>query len=67
MLQFTILNKQQLDLILMQLIGHYAIAMVEESDLMLSFSDIDSTASLDSLFVHKDFQRKGIAKKSGGT
>lgn len=42
--------------------------MVEESDLILNFSDIDSTASLDSLFVHKDFQRTGITKKnSGGT
>ena len=39
---------------------HYAIVAVEK-DVLVGFGDIDSTGYLDRLFVHADYQRKGIA------
>ncbi len=32
-----------------------------ERDLIVGFGDIDQTGYLDKMYVHKDFQRKGIA------
>lgn len=39
---------------------HYTIIAVE-NDVLVGFGDIDSTGYLDRLFVHADYQRKGIA------
>lgn len=39
---------------------HYSIVAVE-NDLIVGFGDIDSTGYLDRLYVHKDYQRQGIA------
>lgn len=35
--------------------------VVTENDLVVGFGDIDRTGYLDKLFVHKDFQGRGIA------
>lgn len=35
--------------------------VVTENDLIVGFGDIDETGYLDRLYVHKDFQRRGIA------
>ena len=39
---------------------HYTLVAVE-NDVIVGFGDIDNTGYLDKLFVHKDYQRKGIA------
>lgn len=39
---------------------HYSIVAVE-NDVIVGFGDIDKTGYLDRLFVHADYQRKGIA------
>ena len=39
---------------------HYSVVAVEEGKI-IGFGDIDKTGYLDRLFVHKDYQRKGIA------
>lgn len=39
---------------------HYTLVAVEQ-DFIVGFGDIDSTGYLDRLYVHKDFQRQGIA------
>ncbi|MGN0610718.1 MAG: GNAT family N-acetyltransferase [Ruminiclostridium sp.] len=39
---------------------HYTLVAVE-NDIIVGFGDIDSTGYLDRLYVHKDYQRKGIA------
>ncbi len=39
---------------------HYSIVVVEKG-ILLGFGDIDNTGYLDRLFVHKDFQGKGVA------
>ena len=41
---------------------HFTIVAVE-NDIITGFGDIDKTGYLDRLYVHKDFQRKGIATK----
>ena len=40
--------------------GHYSIVAVE-NDVIVGFGDIDSTGYLDRLYVHADYQGKGIA------
>lgn len=39
---------------------HYTVIAVE-NEKIIGFGDIDRTGYLDRLYVHKDFQRKGIA------
>ena len=39
---------------------HYTLVAVED-DMIVGFGDIDSTGYLDRLYVHRDFQRQGIA------
>lgn len=39
---------------------HYTLVAVE-NDVTVGFGDIDNTGYLDRLFVHKDYQRQGIA------
>lgn len=39
---------------------HYSIVAVEK-DVIVGFGDIDQTGYLDRLFVHADYQRRGIA------
>lgn len=39
---------------------HYTLVAVE-NDVIVGFGDIDNTGYLDRLFVHKDYQRQGIA------
>lgn len=39
---------------------HYTVIAVE-GDIIVGFADMDKTGYLDRLFVHKDFQRQGIA------
>lgn len=39
---------------------HYTVIAVE-NEKVIGFGDIDRTGYLDRLYVHKDFQRKGIA------
>lgn len=39
---------------------HYSIVAVE-NEVIVGFGDIDKTGCLDRLFVHADYQRKGIA------
>jgi putative acetyltransferase len=39
---------------------HYSVVAVE-NDIIVGFGDIDKTGYLDRLFVHADYQRKGIA------
>ena len=39
---------------------HYSIVAVE-NDIIVGFGDIDKTGYLDRLYVHKDYQEKGIA------
>lgn len=41
---------------------NYTIVAVEDK-VIVGFGDIDKTGYLDRLFVHKDFQRRGIATK----
>ncbi len=42
------------------LLEHYSLVAVEGSEIA-GFGDIDKTGYLDRLYVHKDYQRKGIA------
>ncbi|MFV0497004.1 MAG: GNAT family N-acetyltransferase [Candidatus Fimivivens sp.] len=42
------------------LLSHYTLVAVEE-DIIVGFGDIDDTGYLDRLFIHKDYQRKGVA------
>ena len=39
---------------------HYTLVMME-GDIIVGFADIDQFGYLDRLYVHKDYQRKGIA------
>ena len=39
---------------------HYTIIALED-DTIIGFGDIDETGYLDKLYVHKDFQRQGVA------
>lgn len=39
---------------------HYSIVMIDNQTIV-GFEDIDKTGCIDRLFVHKDYQRKGIA------
>ncbi|MDO4331596.1 MAG: GNAT family N-acetyltransferase [Eubacteriales bacterium] len=39
---------------------HFSIVAVDD-DIIVGFGDIDKTGYLDHLFVHSDYQRKGIA------
>ena len=39
---------------------HYIIVALD-NHMMIGFEDIDKTGYLDHLYVHKDYQRKGIA------
>lgn len=39
---------------------HFTVVAVED-DIIVGFGDIDKTGYLDRLFVHKDYQRRGIA------
>jgi len=39
---------------------HYTV-VADNGDMIVGFGDIDKTGYLDRLYVHKDFQRKGIA------
>lgn len=41
---------------------HFTVIAVE-NDIVVGFGDIDATGYLDRLYVHKDFQRRGIATK----
>lgn len=43
-------------------IEHYTIVAVN-GNLIVGFGDIDESGYLDKLYVHKDYQRQGIAKK----
>ncbi|MFI3114912.1 MAG: GNAT family N-acetyltransferase [Clostridia bacterium] len=36
--------------------------VVEKNNIIVGFGDMDNTGYLDRLYVHKDFQRQGIAK-----
>lgn len=42
------------------LLEHYSLVAIKDKQLV-AFGDIDETGYLDRLFVHKDFQRQGIA------
>lgn len=41
---------------------HYTI-VAEDNNMIVGFGDMDSTGYWDRLYVHKDFQRQGIASK----
>lgn len=41
---------------------HFTVIAVE-NDIVVGFGDIDATGYLDRLYVHKDYQRRGIATK----
>lgn len=40
--------------------AHYTIVCIKD-DAIVGFGDIDKTGYLDRLYVHKDYQRKGVA------
>lgn len=40
---------------------HFSIVAVDDIDMIVGFGDIDKTGYLDRLYVHPDYQRKGIA------
>jgi len=40
---------------------HYTLVAVENGDIIVGFGDVDSSGYLDRLYVHKDYQRQGIA------
>ena len=42
------------------LLEHYSLVVLENS-IIVGFGDIDKSGYLDRLYVHKDFQRKGVA------
>ena len=42
------------------LLEHFSVVAVE-AGIIIGFGDIDSTGYLDRLYVHKDYQRKGVA------
>lgn len=44
------------------LVENNALVAIGENEQIVGFSDMSPTGYLDRLFVHKDFQRKGIAK-----
>ena len=41
---------------------HYTV-VAEDNNMIVGFGDMDSTGYLDRLFIHKDFQKQGIASK----
>lgn len=53
-------NKINLEEFNSSLIEHYTIVVVQDG-IIVGFGDIDKTGYLDQLFVHKDYQGKGIA------
>ena len=42
------------------LLAHYTIVCIKD-DIIVGFGDIDKTGYLDRLYVHKDYQRQGVA------
>ena len=42
------------------LLKHFSLVAIDDG-MIVGFGDIDSTGYLDRLYVHKDYQRKGIA------
>lgn len=44
----------------LSLLAHYSLAAVENG-VIIGFGDIDKTGYLDRLYVHKDYQRMGVA------
>lgn len=40
--------------------AHYTIVCIKD-DIIVGFGDIDKTGYLDRLYVHKDYQRQGVA------
>lgn len=42
------------------LLGHYSLVAVEDG-IVIGFGDIDQSGYLDRLYVHKDYQGKGVA------
>ncbi|QYJ68566.1 GNAT family N-acetyltransferase [Flavobacterium litorale] len=46
-----------------KLLQHYTLVVVCEGDVICGFGDMDDTGYFDHLFVHKEYQRLGIAKK----
>ena len=60
--QLNVWAKKQIDLKEWDrsLQAHFSIVAVD-SDIIVGFGDIDKTGYLDRLFVHSDFQGKGIA------
>ena len=53
-------GRVDLDLWNRSFLEHYTL-VATEGDSIVGFGDIDETAYLDRLYVHKDFQKKGIA------
>lgn len=53
-------GRVDLDLWNRSFLEHYTL-VATEGDIIVGFGDIDETAYLDRLYVHKDFQKKGIA------
>lgn len=43
------------------LLEHFTIVAETDKNVIVGFGDIDKTGYLDRLYVHKDFQRQGIA------
>ncbi len=41
-------------------LGHFAV-VAEEDGIITGFGDIDGTGYLDRLYIHRDYQRRGIA------
>jgi len=55
-------NKIDLEKWNQSLLEHYSLIAVK-NDIIIGFGDIDKTGYLDRLYVHKDYQRKGVASK----
>lgn len=53
-------GKENLDIWNKSLKEHYSLVVIED-EFIVGFGDIDKTGYLDRLFVHKDYQGKGIA------
>lgn len=53
-------GKADLEMWNRSLLGHYSLVALENS-MIIGFGDIDESGYIDRLYVHKDYQRKGIA------
>lgn len=53
-------RKIDLDSFNKSLIEHYSLVAIEDG-IIIGFGDIDKTGYLDRLFVHKDYQGRGVA------